>query len=365
MLNLTKKQKLELYRNLRQMFLMAGLLTLVLVFADKAMAANALPLGEAYKFGSGNAGDAGIVGDPGGETIIESLANLVGGFSSTDTGILGKLRGLVAAAAIAMTVYSALKMLLAQGEESKVTSAKKGIYMGILGLILISLAGEFTKILSVNKDTTVFIATKTGTALQCSFYSNTFLGGAVSGSSGGPNMVGAEMLCRVNLFNSTSKLVITFFKYLIGSIAVYEIISSAYRIITLGSETSNLERDKKNILFGAVGLLVIIFAESVISKVFYSINFKAPYSQLDGVQPKVDISEAARQIAAVANLAVSIIGPILIAIIIGASIMYMTSGGNEDKQNQAKRAIGAAAVGMLVIYGAFGLVSTVIGGQFA
>lgn len=349
---MSHEQKSEVYRNLRQIGLMTALLALVLLISDSVIAANALPLGDVKTFSGG--GDA-LVGDPGGDTIVESLANLVGGFSSTDSGIIGRLRGIMAAVAVAMVVYSSLKMLLAQGEESKITSAKKGIYMGVLGLLVISLAGEVTKILSVNKETAQFITIKGGGTLACS-YANTFLGG-------GGSSTGTELLCRVNLFNSTVKLVITFAKYLISGIAVYEIISSAYRIITLGSESSNLERDKKNLIFGAVGLAIIIFSESIIAKVFYKLDFKH-YSQTEGVNPKIDISEGAKQIASAANLAVSIIGPVLIAIIIGAAIMYMTSGGNEEKQTQAKRAIGFAAIGMLVIYGAFGLVSTVISGQF-
>lgn len=358
---MSREQKSEVYRNLRQIGLMTALLALVLLISDSVIAANALPLGDVKTFSGG--GDA-LVGDPGGKTIVESLTNLVGGFSSTDSGIIGRLRGIMAAVAIAMVVYSSLKMLLAQGEESKITSAKKGIYMGVLGLLVISLAGEVTKILSVNKETAQFIFigdpndpnSKIGGGTLACNYASTFLGG--SGT-----LPGKELLCRVNLFNSTVKLVITFAKYLISGIAVYEIISSAYRIITLGSEASNLERDKKNLIFGAAGLAIIIFSESIIAKVFYKLDFKH-YSQTQGVNPKIDISEGARQIASAANLAVSIIGPVLIAIIIGAAIMYMTSGGNEEKQTQAKRAIGFAAIGMLVVYGAFGLVSTVISGQF-
>lgn len=353
---MSHEQKSEVYRNLRQIGMMTALLALVLLMADSAAAINALPLGDVSAF-SGPGGNS-VVGDPGGSTIVESLANLVGGFTSTDNGIIGRLRGIMAAVAIAMVIYSALKMLLAQGEESKITSAKKGIYMGILGLAIISLAGEVTKILSVNKEVAQFIfvdKSGAGGTLACN-YASTFLGG-------GSTTTGAELLCRVNLFNGTVKMVITFIKYLVSGIAVYEIISSAYRIITLGSEASNLERDKKNLIFGAVGLFVIIFSESIIAKVFYKLNFKT-YSQLEGVSPAVDLTEGAKQIASVANLAVSIIGPVLIMIIIGSAIMYMTSGGNEEKQTQAKRAIGFAAIGMLVVYGAFGLVSTVIGGQF-
>ncbi len=175
---------------------------------------------------------------------------------------------------------------------------------------------------------------------------------------------GKELLCRVNLFNSLVKMLITFMKYLLSAIAVYEIMSNGYRIIALGGETSDIERDKKNIIYGAAGLMVIIFSESLISKVFYQINFKT-YIPSIGVQPRIDISEGVRQIVAFTNVSISILGPIAIIILIGASIMYMTSGGEEDKQTAAKRAIVAAAVGILIIYGAFGIVSTVISGQFA
>jgi hypothetical protein len=312
---------------------------------------NVLPLGDASEFGES------IVGDPGGSTVAESLANLVGGFTSTDSGLIGRFRLLLAAIAIAMTIYSALKMLLAQGEESKVTNAKKGIYFGILGLLVVSLAGEVTKILSVNKQTAEFIfVDKTGQSLACS-YANTILGG-------GGSSTGAEMLCRVNFFNATVKLVITLIKYIIGSIAVYETVTNGYRMMTLGSESSSLEREKKNFLFGAIGLLTIIFSESVIGKVFYRINFKAPYSQLTGLQPAVNIDEGIRQIVAIANVAISILGPALILIFIASIVYYMVSAGEEEKQKQAGRALTFAAIGILVIYGAFGIISTIISGQF-
>lgn len=294
-----------------------------------------------------------IVGDPGGATMVESLAKLVGGVKSGDEGIVGRLRGILGALAIAMTVYSGLKMLLAQGEEGKVTEAKKGIYMGLIGLAIVSLAGEFTKILSVNKDAAKYVFQ--GDNVLCQ-YANTILGG-------GASTPGNELLCRVNFFNSGVKLVITFMKYLIAGISIYEIMTNAYRIIALGGESADLERDKKNLIFGGIGLFVIIFSESLISKVFYKMNFKS-YSSAVGAQPKIDITEGVQQIASFTNMAVSILGPIAILILVGASIMYMTSGGDEEKQSQAKRAIIAAALGILVIYGAFGIVSTVISGRF-
>ena len=321
--------------------------TAVLAQEATGSAAFALPLGDSTAYGED------IVGDPGGSTIVESLANLVGGIRSGDGGLVGRLRGILAAFAIALTVYSALKMLLAQGEEGKVTEAKNGIYMGLIGLAIISLAGEFTKILSVNKEAAQIVFQ--GDNVLCQ-YANTILGG-------GTQAAGNELLCRVNFFNSTVKMVITFMKYLLSGIAVYEIVTNGYRIITLGAESSDLERDKKNLIWGAIGLMIVVFSEGLISKVFYKLNFKT-YSALNGVQPRIDVSEGVQQLIGFTNMAVSILGPIAILILVGASIMYMTSGGEEEKQTQAKRAIIAAAIGVLIIYGAFGIVSTVISGRF-
>lgn len=309
---------------------------------------NALPIG-----GDQNTYGASVR-DPGGKTITESLANLVGGGNSQSDGIIGRLRTILATIAIAVTVYSGLKMLLAQGEEGQVTAAKKGIYMGLIGLGIVSLAGEITQILSVNSDATNAIFYDGGN-LKCQ-------GAGTLLDIGTKTATTPTMMCQVNLFNSTVKLVIMFLKYLISAIAVYEIISSGYRIMTLGSESSNLERDKKNIIGGAIGLMVIIFSDGLISKVFYKLD--KTYSVAKGVQPKIDMSEGVRQLVAFTNIAVSILGPIAILVLIGASIMYMTSGGNEDKQSQAKRAIIAAAIGVLIIYGAFGIVSTVVSGKF-
>ncbi len=318
-----------------------------------AFAQNALPLGDVKTFGED------LTRDPGGSTIVESLANLVGGVRAGDDGLVGRLRAILAACAIAMTVYSGLKMLIAQGDEGQVTKGKQGIYMGLIGLALVSLAGEFTKILSVNQEAAK--AVFNGDNVLCQ-WENTLLGGAVSSTMSNVSS-GKELLCRVNLFNTAVKMIITFMKYLISAIAVYEIVTNGYRIITLGGDSGDIERDKKNLIFGAVGLSIIIFSEGLISKVFYQINFKTA-SPLTGVQPKVDISEAVRQLVGFTNIAVSILGPIAILILIGASIMYMTSGGDEEKQTTARRAIVAAAIGVLIIYGAFGIVSTVISGQF-
>jgi hypothetical protein len=44
--------------------------------------------------------------------------------------------------------------------------------------------------------------------------------------------------------------------------------------------------------------------------------------------------------------------------------MYITSGGEDDKMQKAKRMMIATVVGIMIIYGAFAVVSTILSGSF-
>ena len=44
--------------------------------------------------------------------------------------------------------------------------------------------------------------------------------------------------------------------------------------------------------------------------------------------------------------------------------MYATAGGNEEQTERAKRLVILAIGGMVLIYGAFAIISTVVSGQF-
>ncbi len=53
----------------------------------------------------------------------------------------------------------------------------------------------------------------------------------------------------------------------------------------------------------------------------------------------------------------------MLLILVGG-IMYITAGGEEESMNKAKRLIIAALIGVIVVYGAFGIVNTVVSGYF-
>ena len=75
---------------------------------------------------------------------------------------------------------------------------------------------------------------------------------------------------------------------------------------------------------------------------------------------KIDVTEGVEQIASITNLIVKFIGPVAVMALMAGAIMYATANGDEEKMNKAKRLLIAVAVGMVIVYGAFAVVSTFI-----
>jgi hypothetical protein len=62
---------------------------------------------------------------------------------------------------------------------------------------------------------------------------------------------------------------------------------------------------------------------------------------------------------------VSIVGPVAIISLVIGGVMYMTAAGKEETMEKAKRLIIASIVGIIIIYGAFAIISTFIAGNFS
>lgn len=263
-------------------------------------------------------------------TAIEKLKDLVG-IGPQGGGIMQVAKVIIGAFAVLMIVFSAVQILVSGGNEETIKKHTKQLMYGILGLALISLSGDAIKIFGV----------ETGTPISS------------------PN----EMIGRIFEFNTITKIVIVFFKYLIGGVAVFMVISSGLHLMTVEDE-SKLGEDKKKLLYGIVGFALIIFSETIIGKILYKIDL-GKYTGTSGVQPALDPGRGLAEIVSATNYIVSFVGPLAILALIAGAIMYITAGGEEEGMNKAKRVIIASAIGIIIIYGAFAIVSTVISRKFA
>lgn len=250
--------------------------------------------------------------------------------------VVGKLidntRFIIGAIAILLIVISGIKLVTAQGNEEVLTEQTKALTFGIIGLFTVGLAGEIAAIFEVDR------------------------GGFLNDPS--------TMLQKSKLFGRTATIVITFIKYIIGSGAVLYVVRSSLRLVTSAGNEEEVAKDKKNILYGVLGLVLIMMANPVIKEVFFKID-TTKYPGIEAVRPGFDPKRLAQEIAGVTNLVAALAGPFALLSLVAGGVMYTVSAGEEEQTGKAKKIIMWSILGIVVIYGAFAIVSTFISRQFA
>lgn len=260
-------------------------------------------------------------------------------------GIIQNTRFILGAVAIAMIVYAGFQMVIGWGNEDVYGKQRKTLFYAVIGLAVVGMAGEVSRIFSVS----------------CA---EPLPGQPVIPCTPGGFLKDPNALIRTTtLFNQHTKMIITFIKYFIGGVAVLMIVRNGMRMITLGYAEDKIGLDKKNLVYSIIGLGLIIIADTVINKVFYKLDLTR-YPSTGGAQPAIDAARGVQEIIGFTNFIVSLVGPVAILALLAGGVLYMTAGGQEDKMGRAKRVIIAALAGIIIIYGAFGIVSTFIVGRF-
>lgn len=258
--------------------------------------------------------------------------------------VITNARYLIGAVAVALLVYAGVRMVIAQGNPEEYTTQKRNIIYAIIGLAVVGFSGDLVRIFNVYCNNG-----KDLNGLPCT----------AGGFLNGPNAI----VRTATLFNQRTQFLITFIKYIIGSIAVFMTIQSGLRLITSSGKEEKLAEDKKRLFYGVLGLLFIIMADPLINNVFYKINL-AQYPSVGGAAPGIDTVQGAKELAGFTNLVVTLATPVAILMLLYAAFMYLSSAGKEEQQAKAKRLIFAVIAGILIMYAAFAIVSTVISGQF-
>ena len=253
-------------------------------------------------------------------------------FAELADGIVQTVRYIIGAVAILFIVYSGFRMVTGWGKEEVYTKAKIGMLWAVIGLAIVGMAGEVRTIFSLEK------------------------GGFLKD----PNAI----LRSAVLFDQRTQIIITFIKYFVGAVAVAFIVRNGLRLIVLGASEDKIALDKKNLLYSVVGLILIILADTAVRQVFYKIDLTR-YPGAGGAEPVIDPVQGIKEIIGFTNFIVAIVGPLAVLALLAGGVMYLTAAGEEEKMNKAKKLIVAALVGIVLIYGAFAIVSTFVLGNFA
>ncbi len=241
------------------------------------------------------------------------------------------VRVMIGAVAIAVIVVAGVKLVANDGNEESLDKQTTTIVYAIIGLMFVAMAGDISAIFKVDK------------------------GGFLKD----PN----SSLQTSRFFSRTVEVMITMIKYIIASISVFGIITSSLRMIMIGSNDDELGKDKKKIGWNLAGLVLIIMANPIINQIFFKIDTNK-FPGLETVRPAIDRMALIKEIAGITNIMASFAGPLALLSLVAGGVMYTFAAGDDEKTGRAKKIITWSLIGIIVMYGAFAIVSLFVTREF-
>lgn len=241
------------------------------------------------------------------------------------TRLLRPLRIIMAAIGILLIVLYGFTLIISGRNEQTVETQQRALWKGIIGLALISMAGTISEIFN-------------------------FQEGNIFASE-------ENILVSTGLFNEGTTLIITFMKYILGSVAVFTIVRSGFVMVVSGGAEESTTREKKNLLAGFVALGFVMIGDFFVKKVMFNVEQVGNKAVVS-----IDAASGVKEIAAITNFMVSFIGPFMVLGIVAGGLMYAMAGGDEEKSGKAKKILINSIIGTIIIYGAYALVATIIKG---
>ncbi|PJC37319.1 hypothetical protein CO046_01105 [Candidatus Peregrinibacteria bacterium CG_4_9_14_0_2_um_filter_53_11] len=139
---------------------------------------------------------------------------------------------------------------------------------------------------------------------------------------------------------------IDFLKYLLGTIAVVFAIITGVRFITAGSKIDDeLDKQKKALTYIVMGLILVIIADELVTKIFFGEYGECVASASNAKQCAV---AGGSLIKGIYSFILAMLSSIAILILVFAGFRLVTSTGDETAIEEQKKRIGYAVAGLIV-----------------
>ncbi|KKP36982.1 MAG: hypothetical protein UR27_C0010G0004 [Candidatus Peregrinibacteria bacterium GW2011_GWA2_33_10] len=237
----------------------------------------------------------------GGGSSVKKGASAVENVKNIGGQIYQDLLYVIGSVAVMFIIYSGFRMVTSNGEDEVLTKQKKNIITSIIGLVLISMAMKIDDIFFFGQD---------------GDYEGTFLTST------------EHIIASAGIFNKQVFIIIALLKMIVNFIAI------AY---------------------------LVRLTSIIVNQVFFSIEEN--YSTYGDLEPTINLPAGVAQIIGVTNFVVTFVGPVAIFGLIVGAAYYIMSLGNDESMGKAKKIITNSIIGLLIIYGAFGFVTTFILGS--
>jgi len=138
-----------------------------------------------------------------------------------------------------------------------------------------------------------------------------------------------------------------FIEMISGALAVMMFVFAGFNLTINAVDENAGEKAKKQIIYGGMGLLVILLAETVVKRVLFADS------------SSIDAAAAKEMIVSLTNFASGFITTVSLLAFFYAGYLYVFKG-IEDSGDKIKQTITGAVTGILIAAAAFGIVNTVI-----
>lgn len=146
-----------------------------------------------------------------------------------------------------------------------------------------------------------------------------------------------------------------YFQYIvIGFIVIQGGITGYNLALASGSSDDDLENEKKFVTSAGFGILLILLSELVVSVFSLQGVNPADANTGAGVEASAVVID---QVVGIINYLLTLFGIVGVLLLVWAAVYYITSFGNEDQMNRAKRLILTAVVGLVVVASSFALMN--------
>lgn len=223
------------------------------------------------------------------------------------------VRNVVGGVALIMGVLYGVRLVLSRGQEETINQQKRNFLYALLGFVILIISENVARIFN-------------------------------------PEFATTNQLVDFNAARDQLRDIVSYAKWLLGSIIVLMFTISSVRMIAAQGEDEEISKQKKNMTFSFIGMLVILLASNIVNAI-YVIN-EPKEAAAAGPQ------SAVTEITSVVRLILVFLGPMAIAFTIYAGFLYLTALENEEQANKGRRMIVYGVVAIVLIYGAYALVNT-------
>lgn len=139
-----------------------------------------------------------------------------------------------------------------------------------------------------------------------------------------------------------------------GAGAILVLIIASIRLVINPGSDEQIEKQKKLVVYTALGIIVIGLADTVVNRIIF------PIDRATGQIQGVNVSLLEQQLQGLSNYILGFVGVFVFVTFVVSGVIMVINMGNDDVISRVKNSMKNAVIGVLVIYSAYTIVATLL-----